>query len=142
MIGTATSDWPSLRSRHANFASLGIEVAIASAAFRISAFHLLSPLGAQACSHGCNPWTQPRQCTLRLIRAPLFPSTAVLWHLALGNWNFPQQYAYIRPPPNPRRQPPHTTRYMPPWPKISLKISTLPASFPRDPLARYGSPGH
>ena len=115
MIGTATSDWPSLGSRHANFASLGIEVAIASAAFRISAFHLLSPLGAQACSHGCNPWTQPRQCTLRLIRAPLFPSTAVLWHVELGT-SSPQ-------------------RGLLPIPKFSLRIWTLTANIDQSLLA-------
>jgi len=28
-----------------------------------------------------------------LNRAPLFPSAAVLWNLALGTWNFPHQRA-------------------------------------------------
>ena len=48
-----------------------------------------SPNGAQARSHGCNPWIQANERTPRLIRAPLFPSSAVLWHLALGTWPFP-----------------------------------------------------
>ena len=43
-----------------------------------------APRGAQARSHGCNPWIQPTHWTPRLIRAAPFPSTAVLWHVEIA----------------------------------------------------------